>query len=981
MNLNDDLAPQMAPQPLTLRVFQQKYAADGETTLDDVRARVAHALADSDEEAQHFLQVQRAGFVPGGRINSAAGTNRVSTMINCFVQPIEDTMTGYVDGRPGIMNALAQASETMRRGGGVGYDFSKLRPSGAKVKRTESSASGPVSYMRVFDRACATVESAGSRRGAQMGVLRCDHPDIEAFIDAKKTPDFTSLGLESSEAESLLSLVRSKPNFGWAMRGAFAQLSNFNISVGITDAFMNAVENDELFDLVHEAEPGEPGHPKVICADGVERYIYRTVRARDLWERIMRNTYETADPGVLFLDTINRLNNLRYCEVLAATNPCGEQNLPAYGCCCLGSMILTQFVRNPFTQRAYFDRDAFAEAVGNAISLLDRVLDKTQWPLEEQKREAQNKRRVGLGFLGLANAMAMLGIRYGTEESAGFAAEVTQTMRDAAYMASVELAKRDGAFPLFDADQYLAEGTFASHLPEEIQFLIREHGIRNSHLLSIAPTGTISLAFGDNASSGIEPTFDLHTYRYVRTGNGEERQLWQADDHALRVLKMVQGEDADTSVIVTAQQLTVDEHLRVMAAVAPYIDSSISKTVNVPREFSYEDFKDIYVKAWKCGLKGITTYRPNDMVGQVLVSKKDQEEQKEAASHSDLRTDDPDRRVQIKDIPDLVKALRWPSRPDVNAEGITYYVKHKEGDFAVVINHWVDEDDQRPLEVYIAGNEQPRGLAAIAKSLSVDMRTGDGAFLQMKLESLLNTKGEEPFELLHPVTKQKVLMPSLTAAFADIVLHRMASLDALDVSDKDTTMMDALFSRREPKTGAMGSIGWHVDINNPATGDDFLLHTKELMLPNGQVRPYSVWLSGQYPRVLDGLMKMLSIDMRVSDPKWVAMKLSKLVDFGEVRGDFLAQVPGQERQANYPSTVAYIATVLLARMRALGLIDGEQLPSQDKAALAQPEEAVRLANKLTEGAGRQCPQCHTLSLHKVAGCDVCTHCDYTGSCG
>jgi len=967
--------PLLEPQPLSLHILKEKYAASGETSILDVQLRVARALADNPEMEADFLCTQAAGFVPGGRINSAAGMERVSTLINCFVQPIADCMTGSINGMPGIMDALAQASETMRRGGGVGYDFSELRPQGAKVKGTDSTASGPVSYMRVFDRACATVESAGSRRGAQMGVLRVDHPDIEHFIDAKKTPDFKNLGLDTVEEQTFLRLMRTKPSFGWAARSAFASLSNFNISVGVSDAFMEAVLKDEEFDLVHVAEPSFTAERK-ICSDGVRRYVYRRVRARDLWERIMRNTYESADPGVLFIDTINARNNLRYIEKIAATNPCAEQALPAYGCCCLGSVNLSRFVREPFTQNARFDYEAFQMVVAGGVRLLDKVLDKTKWPLPQQAAEAHNKRRLGLGFFGLANAMAMLGIAYGTNESAEFARKVSTVQRDAAYLASVDLAKEHGAFPLFSADEYLGNGTFASSLPQHIQDAIREHGIRNSHLLSIAPTGTISLAFGDNASSGIEPTFDLTAYRNVRTGRGEERQLWKADDHALRMLKMLLGEDADTGIIRTAQDLDVEDHLRVMEAVAPYVDSAISKTVNVPREYSYDDFKDIYLNAWKKGLKGITTYRPNDMIGSVLIAEKEHKQAAETGKANDLRTDDPDRRVQIKDVPGIVSALRWPNRPDVIANGVTYSVRHPDGNFALVVNHW-DNGRRHPLEVYVAGNEQPRGLSAIAKALSVDMRTGDGAFLAMKLDSLLHIKSDDAFEMNDPASDQRVRMPSLTAGFAYLVKHRLQQIGALEAG-QSSPMMEALFSRREPKTGPEGAIGWHVDIHNPVTEDDFLLHTKELVLPDGQIRPYSVWLSGQYPRVLDGLMKVLSIDMRISDAQWVAMKLRKLRSFGEVRGDFLAQVPGETRQQNYPSTVAYIAAVLLGRMQTLGLLDGAPLAS----AISETGNTKALAdNPLISGVGRQCPDCHAMALHKVNGCEVCSACGYTGSCG
>ncbi len=962
-----DALPAMEPQALSQYVFTEKYAAPGETTHLQVQQRVAHALARDPQQEERFLRTQLGGFVPGGRINSAAGMTRVSTMINCFVQPIEDTMTGTVNGMPGIMPALAEATETMRRGGGVGYDFSNLRPMGARVKGTDSTASGPVSYMRVFDRSCETVESAGSRRGAQMAVLRIDHPDIELFIDAKKMPDFGTLGLDSAQSEELMKLIRTKNDFGWAMRKAFASLSNFNISVGVTDKFMRAVMADDEFELVHTAQPTFEA-AVAGCEDGVQRYVYRTVRARELWRKLIRNAYEFGDPGILFLDTINAINNLWYCEVIRACNPCGEQMLPPYGCCCLGSPNLTRFVRNPFTSEAYFDYDAFKRAVAGGVELLDRVLDVTNWPLPQQASEAAEKRRIGIGYFGLANAMAMLGMRYGDAASVEFVKAVHIAKRDSAYRASVELAKELGPFPLFEAESYLKPGTFASTLPQDIQDDIRKHGIRNSHLLSLAPTGTIALAFGDNASSGIEPTFDLKQYRNVRTGKGDERQLWEADDFAVRVLRMVHGPDATNDALVTAQELTADDHLAIIAAAAPYVDSAISKTINVPREYPFEGYEALFLKAWELKLKGLTVFRPSDLIGSVLVSAEEHEANAALAAES-LPQDDPDRRVQIKEV-NVVERLRWPSRPDVVAEGVTYSVRHPQGNFAVVVNHW-NNGKVHPLEAYVAGVEAPRGLAAIAKSLSVDIRTEDAAFLTMKLDSLANIRGDDAFEMTHPATGARARMPSLAAAFATIVRHRLTELGAL-AEQEASPIIDALLSRREPKTGAEGARGWHIDINNPQTGDDFLLHTKELQLPDGSVRPYSVWLSGQYPTALNGLMKMLSIDMRISDPGWVVMKLRKLSNFGEVRGDFFAGVPGEARQESYPSTVAYIATVLLARMKRLGLVPAEK-----------PEQAEGDAQgiPLQLAAGKYCPQCHGLTVTKVAGCDVCSACDYTGSCG
>ena len=547
--------------PISQEIDEMKYRQEDEDFNGKV-LRIASTLSDNEEhklELEDILGNMR--FLPAGRVQSAIGSRRITTAYNCFVSgEVKDSMNE-------IMARAAEAAETMRRGGGIGYDFSNIRPKGDTIKSLQSKASGPVSFMGIFDAICQTIASSGHRRGAQMGCLLVSHPDIYEFIRAKRNSD---------------------------------KLTGFNVSVLITDSFMQAITaEDDSYDLVFEGK------------------VYETISARDLWNEIMESTWDWAEPGVLFVDRINEYNNLSYCETISATNPCGEQPLPPYGACLLGSFNLTKYVEVGLG--CTFDFTQFKKDISHVVRAMDNVIDRTIYPLKAQRDEAKDKRRMGLGVTGLANAGELLGFPYGSPEFLEWAEKVFACLRDNTYRASALLAAEKGTFPLY-REEYL-KSNFIKTLPYSIRKLIKEHGIRNSHLTSIAPTGTISLV-ADNVSGGIEPVFSHYYERTIRTFDGDKTE--RVEDYAYS--KGVKGR--------TSNELSVHEHVEVLALASHYVDSAVSKTCNVGDDVSFEEFKEVYYKAWKAGCKGITTFRASGkrygILNEIKEEKEDETEQAEA---------------------------------------------------------------------------------------------------------------------------------------------------------------------------------------------------------------------------------------------------------------------------------------------------------------------------------------------------------------
>ena len=667
--------------PIAEQIWDMKYrfkAADGtpkDVTVEDTWKRIAKDLAqieaDPDQwEARFYAALEDFKYLPAGRITAGAGTARRVTLFNCFV------MGTVPDSMGGIFDMLKEAALTMQQGGGIGYDFSTIRPKGADVKGVSADASGPLSFMDVWDAMCRTIMSAGSRRGAMMATMRCDHPDVEDFIAAKSDP---------------------------------ARLRMFNMSVLITDPFMEAVKADASWDLVFDGQ------------------TYRTVQARDLWNRIMQATYDFAEPGVIFIDRINQANNLNYCETIAATNPCGEQPLPPYGACLLGSIHLARLVVDPFEDAAALDDAALQELVATAVRMMDNVVDVSKFPLEAQAHEGQAKRRIGLGVTGLADALLMLGLRYGSDAAAAQTEAWLKAIARAAYLASVELAKEKGAFPLFDAEQFLASGAM-QQMDNDVRDAIREHGIRNALLTSIAPTGTISLYAG-NVSSGIEPVFAYAYSRKVLQKDGSRTEE-EVVDYAVQMWRDLKGDAPLPDYFVNAQTLAPLDHVKMQAAAQKWVDSSISKTINCPEDISFDTFKDVYMEAWDSGCKGCTTYRPNDVTGSVL------------SVSEETKADKP---VQVQEGGEVVYMSEPLDRPE-ELEGNTYKVKWPDSEHAlyITINDIVLNGHRRPFEVFINSKnmEHFAWTVALTRMISaVFRRGGDVSFVVEELKAVFDPRG------------------------------------------------------------------------------------------------------------------------------------------------------------------------------------------------------------------------------------------------
>ena len=699
-------------------IWNSKYRffdSDGnavESSIEDTWMRIAKTLASVEKDTEYWTPrfyeaLSEFKFLPAGRIIAGAGTERSVTLFNCFV------MGDIPDDMSGIFTAVKEAALTLQQGGGIGYNFSTLRPQGAPVVGVGADASGPLSFMDVWDSMCRTIMSAGSRRGAMMATLRCDHPDIEAFVEAKSDP---------------------------------SRLRMFNLSVLVTDKFMEAVSEEKNWDLKFEGT------------------VFKTVSAANLWNKIMKSTYDFAEPGVIFIDRINQQNNLAYCEEISATNPCGEQPLPPYGACLLGSINLTKLVKQPFERGASIDLKTLGDLTSLAVRMLDNVIDISKFPIDQQRNEAISKRRIGLGITGLADALIMCGVKYGSKEAVNLTKTWLSVLRDSAYKCSIDLAKEKGPFPLFNKRRFL-ESHNVKKLPKELKDGIKGFGIRNALLTSIAPTGTISL-LADNTSSGLEPVFAFKYNRKVLQPDGSNITE-QVNDYAYGLFERLRSKNTSrTEAFVDAQMLQPNDHLVMQATVQEYIDSSISKTINCPEDISFETFKEVYKSAYDLGCKGCTTYRPNDVTGSVLYL--DENEKKDVREGTTKRKNGKQNGV----IDSTLTPIERPERLD----GKTYKIKWPESDHAIYItmNDIIQDGERRPFEIFINSKnmEHFAWTVALTRMISaVFRRGGDVSFVVEELKAVFDPRGGAWMERRY--------IPSLLAAIGEVIEKHMIEIGFL----------------------------------------------------------------------------------------------------------------------------------------------------------------------------------------------------------
>ena len=704
------------PMAISQQIWDMKYRLKDqngtflEQTVQDTWHRIAKALSEVETEPKKWETIFYNAltdfkFLPAGRITAGSGTKRNVTLFNCFVMGvIPDSMSG-------IFDMLKEAALTMQQGGGIGYDFSTIRPKGSLVKGIAADASGPVSFMDVWDSMCRTIMSAGSRRGAMMATMRCDHPDIEEFIAAK------------SDSQ---------------------KLRMFNLSVLVTDAFMDAVKKGEDWKLIYNNK------------------VYSVIKAAVLWDQIMRATYNFAEPGVIFIDRINATNNLSYCETITATNPCGEQPLPPYGACLLGSINLAKLVEHPFDKNAYLDVSQLEDLVSTAVRMMDNVIEVSQFPLEAQKLEAKNKRRIGLGVTGLADALLMVGLRYGSDEAVKKTEKWMKTIARSAYNASINLAEEKGAFPLFDPEKFIVSGKMIQ-MDEDVKQAVHKFGIRNALLTSIAPTGTISLYAG-NVSSGIEPVFAYSYKRKVLQNDGSHVEE-EVVDYAVQLWRDKFGDAPLPDFFVSAQNLTPADHVKMQAAAQKWVDSSISKTINCPEDISFDDFKEVYIQAYDTGCKGCTTYRPNEVTGSVLSAASEEK------SSSDQEVNG--------DIIYMSEPLDRPSTLDGN----TYKLKWPDSEHAiyVTINDIIVNDKRRPFEVFINSKnmEHFAWTVGLTRMISaVFRRGGDVSFVVDELKAVFDPRGG--------AWVRGKYIPSILAAIGGILEEHMMKIGF--IKDTDTSL-------------------------------------------------------------------------------------------------------------------------------------------------------------------------------------------------